>query len=64
MPEQGFADSGVSSPEKDNTKPPVTPSGDKSHQTGELISVVWIVLAAIVLLGVAFFCGKKFLTVK
>ena len=63
MASVAFAASGVTSPEKDNTNPNVKPS-DKSHQTGEAFSVVWIVLAAIVLLGVAFFCGKKFLAVK
>ena len=55
-----FASTEVVSPEKENTNPNV----NKSHQTGESISVVWIVIAAVALLGVAFFCGKKFLTVK
>ncbi len=59
-----FASTEVVSPEKENTNPNVNPNGDKSHQTGESISVVWIVIAAVALLGVAFFCGKKFLTVK
>ena len=62
MASVAFAETNVISPEKDNTNP--TPSGDKSHQTGESISVVWIVLAAVALLGVAFFCGKKFVSVK
>lgn len=62
MASVAFASTNVVSPEKDNTN--TNPSGDKSHQTGESISVVWIVLAAIALLGVAFFCGKKFVSVK
>lgn len=64
MASVAFADTGVVSPEKGNSDKPVTPSGDKSHQTGESFSVIWIVIAAVVLLGVAFFCGKKFVTVK
>jgi hypothetical protein len=59
-----FAETNVVSPEKGNTNPTPAPSGNKSHQTGESFSVVWVVLAAVVLLGVAFFCGKKFITVK
>lgn len=59
-----FANDGVVSPEKQNTNPTPTPNGDASHQTGEAVPVVLIVLAAIVLLGVAFFCGKKFIAVK
>ena len=66
MASVAFASGGnVVSPEKGNSNKPVTPSnGNKSHQTGEAFSVVWIVLAAVVLLGVAFFCGKKFVAVK
>ena len=64
MASVAFADNGVPSPEKGNTKPTPAPSGNKSHQTGESFSVVWVVLAAVVLLGVAFFCGKKFIAVK
>ena len=59
-----FADNGVTSPEKGNTNPTPAPSGNHSHQTGESFSLVWIVLAAVVLLGVAFFCGKKLIAVK
>ena len=65
MASVAFANDGnVISPEKGNTNPNVKPSGDKSHQTGESFSVVWIIVAAIALLGVAFFCGKKFVAVK
>lgn len=59
-----FASSNVSSPEKPNTTPAVTPDGKTSPQTGESFSVVWVVLAALVLLAVAIFCGKKLVTVK
>ena len=59
-----FAETNVVSPEKNNTNPTPAPSGNTSHQTGESFSVVWVVLAAVVLLGVAFFCGKKFIAVK
>ena len=59
-----FADDGVVSPQKENTNPSPTPNGNASHQTGEAVPMVWIVLAAVVLLGVAFFCGKKFIAVK
>ena len=54
----------VSSPEKDNTNPEVTPGGKTSPQTGESFSVVWVVLAVLVLLAVALFCGKKLISVK
>ena len=53
----------VVSPEKDNTKVPVN-SGTTSPQTGESFSVLWVVLAAVLMLGVAFFCGKKFVAAK
>lgn len=59
-----FAEGSVSSPEKGNTPTTPAPQGNTSHQTGESVSVVWIVLAAVVLLGVAFFCGKKFVAAK
>lgn len=59
-----FAEGNVVSPERGNTPTTPTPSGNTSHQTGESISVIWIVLAAVVLLGVAFFCGKKFVAAK
>ena len=48
----------VISPEKPNTSPSVVPDGKTSPQTGESFSVVWVVLAALVLLAVALFCGK------
>ena len=64
MASVAFASNEVISPEKTNTKPNVTPGGNKSHQTGETFSVVWVIVAAVVLLGVAFFCGKKFIAVK
>ena len=63
MASVAFASSGVASPEKVNTNPNPT-NNNGSHQTGESFSVVWIILAAVVLLGVAFFCGKKFVAVK
>ncbi|MBQ9721529.1 MAG: hypothetical protein IJV64_12675 [Oscillospiraceae bacterium] len=63
MASVAFASSGVASPEKGNTNPTPT-NNNGSHQTGESFSVVWIILAAVVLLGVAFFCGKKFVAVK
>ena len=59
-----FAEGNVVSPEKGNTPTTPAPKGNTSHQTGESVSVVWIVLAAVVLLGVAFFCGKKFVAAK
>ena len=68
MASVAFADSGsgnnVISPEKQNTSPSVTPGGKTSPQTGESFSVVWVVLAALVLLAVALFCGKKLISVK
>ena len=64
MASVAFAATSVDSPEKGNTNPTPASNGDKSHQTGESFSVIWIVLAAVMLLGVAFFCGKKFVAVK
>ena len=63
MASVAFAYDPVISPEKGNTNPTPT-NNNNSHQTGESFSVMWIVLAAVVLLGVAFFCGKKFVSVK
>ena len=55
----------VVSPEKDNTKVPVNSDpGTTFPQTGESFSVLWVVLAAVLMLGVAFFCGKKFVAAK
>lgn len=55
----------VISPEKGNTNTNVDKNPDKnSPQTGEPFSVVWVVLAAVFTLGVAFFCGKKFAAEK
>ena len=54
----------VISPEKPNTSPSVVPGGKTSPQTGESFSVVWVVLAVLVLLAVALFCGKKLISVK
>ena len=54
----------VISPEKDNTSPSVVPDGKTSPQTGESFSVAWVVMAALILLAVALFCGKKLISVK
>ena len=54
----------VVSPEKQNTSPSVKPGGKTSPQTGESFSVIWVVLAALVLLAVVLFCGKKLVSVK
>ena len=65
MASVAFADSGNAvSPEKQNTSPSVTPGGKTSPQTGESFSVIWVVVAALVLLAVALFCGKKLISVK
>ena len=65
MASVAFADSGnAASPEKQNTSPSVTPGGKTSPQTGESFSVMWVVVAALVLLAVALFCGKKLISVK
>ena len=64
MASVAFATTNAASPEKPNTSPSVKPGGKTSPQTGESFSVVWIVLAALVLLAVAVFCGKKLITVK
>ena len=54
----------VVSPEKQNTSPSVVPGGKTSPQTGESFSVAWVVMAALILLAVALFCGKKLISVK
>ena len=54
----------VISPEKPNTSPSVVPGGKTSPQTGESFSVAWVVMAALILLAVALFCGKKLISVK
>ena len=54
----------VTSPEKENTNPDVTPGGKTSPQTGEPFSVIWVALAALILLAVAVFCGRKLVTLK
>lgn len=55
----------VVSPEKGNTNPTVnTDPNTTSPQTGESFSVLWVVLAAVLMLGVAVFCGKKFVAAK
>lgn len=60
-----FAADAVVSPEKGNTN--VTVNDDPtttSPQTGESFSVLWVVLAAVAMLGVALVCGKKFVAAK
>ena len=64
MASVAFASTNVDSPEKGNTEPSVTPSGETSPQTGESFSALWIVLAAVLLLAVAVFCGKKLIAAK
>ena len=54
----------VISPEKGNTSPSVVPGGKTSPQTGEPFSVIWVALAALILLAVAVFCGRKLVTLK
>ena len=63
MANVAFAATAVS-PEKGNTNPSVTPGGKTSPQTGESVSVVWVALAALILMAVVLFCGKKLVTVK
>lgn len=58
------ANNPVISPEKGKTTPSVTPGGKTSPQTGESVSAMWVVVAALVLLAVAVFCGKKLITVQ
>ena len=57
------ANDNVVSPEHQNTSPSVAPSGPTSPQTGESVSVLWVALAALVLLAVAVFCGTKLVSV-
>ena len=64
MASVAFAATNVVSPEKTNTSPSVVPGGKTSPQTGESFSTLWVVLAALVLLAVALFCGKKLVSVK
>lgn len=64
MASVAFAATDVVSPEQSNTSPSVVPSGRTSPQTGESFSVIWVVMAALVLLAVALFCGKKLISVK
>ena len=54
-----YANANVISPEKPNTD--VTPEepGTPSPQTGESVGIVWFVVAAAVLLAVAFICVRK-----
>ena len=59
-----FASTDVVSPEKPNTTPEVTPSGENSAQTGEHFSVMWVILAAVILLAAVVFCGKKLIAAK
>lgn len=59
-----FASTDVVSPEKPNTTPEVTPSGETSPQTGEHFSVVWVILAAVILLAAVVLCGKKLIAAK
>lgn len=54
----------VSSPEKGNTNPTVKPGGKTSPQTGEPVSVLWVILSALILMAVAVFCGAKLVKVK
>lgn len=54
----------VVSPEQGNTDVPVKDDNTNSPQTGEPMSIVWVILAAIALCGVVFFCGKKFVAAK
>ena len=55
----------VTSPEKSNTNPSVTPAPSKTApQTGESFSALWVLLAGILLLAVAVFCGAKLIKVE
>ncbi len=54
----------VTSPEKNNTNPNVKPDGKTSPQTGEPVSVLWVILSALILMAVAVFCGAKLVKVK
>lgn len=60
-----FAAGAVVSPEKNNTDTTVTPDkGTTSPQTGESFSILWVILAAIAVVGAVLFCGKKLIRVK
>ncbi|MDO4815011.1 MAG: hypothetical protein Q4A83_00205 [Bacillota bacterium] len=37
---------------------------EPSPQTGDLANIYWIVIAAVLAVGVAFFCGKKLIAEK
>lgn len=37
---------------------------DPSPQTGDLANIYWVVIAAVLAVGLAFFCGKKLITEK
>jgi LPXTG-motif cell wall-anchored protein len=59
-----FASTNVISPEKPNTDvEPGTP-GEPSPQTGETVSIIWVAVAAVALLAIAFVCVKKLILVK
>lgn len=58
-----FADTDVSSPEKENTD--VQPD-DKpvAPQTGETSAIYWVIAAMILAVGTVAFCGKKLVEEK
>ncbi len=65
MASVAFAGDNVISPQKGNTNPTPSPApGKKSPQTGESISALWVLLAGILLLAAAVFCGAKLVKVK
>lgn len=64
MASVAFAATNVISPEKGNTNPSVKPGGKTSPQTGEPVSVIWVILSALILMAVAVFCGTKLVKVK
>ena len=64
MASVAFASTDVSSPEKSNTNPSVKPGGKTSPQTGESVSVMWVILSALILMAIAVFCGAKLVKVK
>lgn len=54
-----FAKNDVISPEGGDEEP-----DEPSPQTGDLSNIYWIVIAAVLAVGVAFFCGKKLIAEK
>ncbi|MCF0137015.1 MAG: hypothetical protein HUJ66_01485 [Oscillospiraceae bacterium] len=54
-----FAATDVTSPEDTNGD-----HDDDSPQTGDLANILWVAVAAVLALGVAFFCGKKLVAQK